>query len=125
MFERIRGVYTGLDNAGYEIPRKTRDVIENRFVEWQNDLSTSKIVLKPKTADDGAADAKFAELQSKLEALEAKLAAPEIETPVVEKPKSVIAEPEKPKPVVAEKVDKPAEDSAVPAKKRGRPPKEK
>ena len=125
VFERIRGVYTGLDNAGYEIPRKTRDVIENRFVEWQNDLSTSKIVLKPKAADDGAADAKLAELQSKLEALEAKLATPEVETPVIDKPKTVVTESEKSKSVVAEKVDKPAEDAVAPAKKRGRPPKAK
>jgi len=126
VFERIRGVYTGLINAGYDVPRKTRDVIENRFVEWQNNLSTSKIVLKPKTAEDGAAEAKLAELQSKLEALEAKLSAPEVETPVVETTKPVVTKAEEPKPVVAKKVDKPAKDTVAPTpKKRGRPPKAK
>ena len=115
VFDRIRGVYTGLINAGYDIPRKTRDVIENRFVEWQNDMSTSKIVLKPKASDDSAAEAKLAELQSKLEELEAKLSTPKVEQPVADKPKQV----------VVEKVEKAVETTVAPAKKRGRPPKAK
>ena len=117
LFDRIRGVYIGLVNAGFDIPQKTSAVIENRYHEWQDGIYTSKITIVKK--DPEANDKQIQDLQEQVDQLKALIntAAPAVA----------------PAPVLATVAETPAvvvpaakdSDAVTQAKKRGRPPKAK
>ena len=48
-FNRVRGIFTGMLNAGEEISSRVRTVIEKRQKELEDGVFTSKINLVPKT----------------------------------------------------------------------------
>lgn len=117
LFDRIRGVYVGLVNAGYDVPQKTSAVIENRYHEWQDGIITSKITIVKKESDNE--ESQYKELENKIAQLEARLnsGSPSDDTkPEVQTPASI----------QSDSASAASTQGAAPApKKRGRPAKVK
>ena len=76
-FERIRGVYTGLKNAGADISNKVEKVIESRRVEFVNKVRKSKVKLVPnisQPANEVPTQEEFNDLKSQLAAMQEMMA---------------------------------------------------
>lgn len=79
-FERLRGIFYSLKNAGYDMSTRIEKIIEERFKELLNGKITSRIVVTPKNLapvsheDMSDIKAKNEQLNAELEALKAQMA---------------------------------------------------
>lgn len=69
-FERIRGIYMGLVNAGADISNKVATMMEARRQEFAKNQRKTKIILTPhEDKDEADKDQRIAELEASMEAM--------------------------------------------------------
>ena len=69
-FERIRGIYMGLVNAGADISNKVATMMEARRQEFAKNQRKTKIILTPhEDKDESDKDQRIAELEASMEAM--------------------------------------------------------
>lgn len=85
-FERVRGVFTGLKNAGVQINGKVERIIRERFYEFSRKIYKTKIELKKAYSEAEQSDAEtIKELERKVAVLSEKLSRAESSAPKYEK----------------------------------------
>lgn len=117
LFNRVRGVYVGMRNAGEEISQKARSVVDARQKELENGVTVSRIGIAPKKEVSEDVE----ELKKQVAALAAKLDQPSAPAPAP-------VPTTEPEPVqTAKPAKKPAKprDPNAPKKSPGRPKKAK
>ena len=72
-FDRIRGVYVGLKNAGGELSQNVVKLMEQRTKEVSNGIYTTKISVLPKKDSGEAQSEAMVAMQKKMDEMEAKL----------------------------------------------------
>ena len=72
-FDRIRGVYVGLKNAGGDLSQNVVKLMEQRTKEVANGIYTTKISVLPKKDSGEAQNEAMAAMQKKMDEMEAQL----------------------------------------------------
>lgn len=73
-FERIRGVFIGMKNAGIDVSSKVEGIIRERYFEFLRKKYTTNISLRDANDTDATSDNKMLELQKQIDALQAQIA---------------------------------------------------
>lgn len=68
-FERVRGIYIGLRNSGYDISNKVVSIMEARRQEFARNQRKSRIVLTPHHTEEKKGDSEIEAMKAQMDAM--------------------------------------------------------